>query len=141
MPASKTPAKPKAAVAAKKPAVAKEPAAPKPAAPKPAAAAPAEAPAQVKAAGLKLKDLLARVAEQSDAPKKAQRDVTELVLSVLGAALLAGEEINLPGFGRAKVVKTVDKAGSPVLTVKVKNAGQKKSPAGKEPLADAGEDS
>lgn len=95
---------------------------------------------RVKSPGLRLKDLLARVAEQSDAPKKAQREVCEAVLEMLGAALAAGEEINLPGLGRLKVVKSSGKSGGPVLTVKVKNAGQKKTASGKEPLADTGED-
>ncbi len=97
--------------------------------------------ARVKSSGIKLKELLVRVAEQSDAPKKTQREVSEAVLAVLGAALAAGEELNLPGLGRLKVVKSADKTGGAVLTVKVKNAGQKKEAGGKEALADAGEDS
>ncbi|NPD15821.1 hypothetical protein HOY34_11485 [Xinfangfangia sp. D13-10-4-6] len=153
MPASKTSAKPRATAAPKAAsakatpaataakAKAKAPAAKPAAKTAPAAAAEAEAAAKVRTPGLKLKELVARVSEQSDAPKKLQREVSEAVLAVLGAALLAGEEINLPGFGRAKVVKSLDKAGSQVLTVKIRNAGQKKSDGRKEALADDGEDS
>lgn len=127
MPARKTPAKPKASAAVK--------AAPVKKAEEPAVVLePGEA--VVKSAGLKLKEFLARVEEQCQAPKKTQREVTEAVLAVLGAALAAGEELNLPGLGRTKLVKSQERAGQTVLTVKVKNAGQKKGPAGKDPLAD-----
>ncbi|WP_283178187.1 HU family DNA-binding protein [Gemmobacter sp. 24YEA27] len=134
MPALKTAVKPKVTPARKAPPAkaAEVPASP---------AGKAGEEARVKSAGLKLKDLLVRVAEQSDAPKKTQREVSEAVLAVLGTALAAGEELNLPGLGRLKVVKSSDKSGGAVLTVKVKNAGQKKEASGKEPLAEDGEDS
>ncbi len=117
---------------AKKPAV-KPAAAPAPKAAKPEPAPPGE--------GLKLRDLVSRLADQSSAPKKLQREVAEQVLTILGQALAAGEEINLTGLGRLKVVKSAEKSGKTVLTVKVKGAGEKKAASGKEPLADAGEDS
>lgn len=116
---------------------------------KPTEAAPAIAPeagepaaAKVRAPGLRLKDLIEKVAAQSSVPKKAVREVTEAVLTGIGAALDRGEEFNLPGLGRAKVVKTTDKGGQAVLTLKLKRGGpEKASGKAKEGVAEPGEDS
>ena len=98
--------------------------------------------AKVKAPGLRLKELVEKVAEQSSAPKKAVRETVEALLNEIGAALDRGEELNLPGFGRAKVVKTADKGGQSVLTLKLKRGGPGKvSGKAKEGVAEPGEDS
>ena len=121
---------------------------PAPAVEKEAAAAPkARAPrkepagAEERAAEMKIKTLVERVAEATGGKKKGVREVVEAVLHQLGEALQRGEGLNLPGLGRTKVAKTAEKGGAHHMTLKLRRAPHKKHKAeGKEPLADDGED-
>ena len=97
-------------------------------------------PPQLKGPSLKLKDLVDQVAAASGAKKKDAKTVAEATLAALGAALDRGEELNLPGLGRARVVKSAEKSGAQVLTLKLRRGGNNNASKGKEPLADAGED-
>lgn len=92
-----------------------------------------------KGAALKLRELVGRVVEASGAKKKDARTVVEATLEQLGAALLKGEELNLPGVGRIRVIKTMDKNGISLMTLKVRGAGAVKKKQPKEALADAEE--
>src|SRR5690606_12093631 len=76
---------------------------------------------------IKIKDLVDRVAASTDAKKKDAKMLVEAVLVELGAALDKGEELNLPGLGRAKVVKTIEKGEAKHLTLKLKRMPAKAS--------------
>lgn len=130
---------------------AKKPAAKKPANAKPTAApvalvtdevaATADA-AAAKSGALKKKELIARVTEAVGGKKKGVKEVVEATLAVLGAALQSGEGLNLPPFGKARVAKAKGEGKSAAMTVKLRGAGEKKTPKEKqEALAEVGEDS
>lgn len=108
-----------------------------------AVAAPAaSSEAKVKAPGVKIRDLVEKVVTATGAKKKGAKEIVEATLTELGEALARGDELNLPGFGRAKVAKTLDKDGTALLTIKLKRGPQKKTAEnGKEALAEDGEDS
>ena len=91
---------------------------------------------------LKKKDLIQRVVAVMDGKKKGGvKEVVEATLSVLGEALQNGEALNLPPFGKARVAKSKGEGKTASLTVKLREAGQKKTPRPpKEALADPGED-
>jgi nucleoid DNA-binding protein len=117
-------------------------AAPKPkTAPAEAAAAPgAEAASRSadgdRAGALKLRELVVRVSEATGGKKKGVREIVEATLAALGSALEKGEELNLPGVGKVRVAKSVDRAGRATMTLKVRSAG---APKPKEALAEAEE--
>lgn len=69
---------------------------------------------------VKKKDFLDRVVAASGAKKPVARDLTEAVLSVLGAALAAGESLALPPLGKLRVTRQIDKQGGEVLLVKIR---------------------
>lgn len=91
---------------------------------------------------LRKKDLIQRVVAVMDGKKKGGvKEVVEATLSVLGEALQKGEALNLPPFGKARVAKSKGEGKTASLTVKLREAGQKKTPRPpKEALADPGED-
>ena len=124
--------------AASKPAATAKPAAAKPArAAKPVAVALASAAtnAKIKAPAVKIKDLMARVLDATGAKKKEAQAVIEATLTALGEALHKGEELNLPGFGRARVARVADKGDAAMLTLKLRRGVHKKKD-GNLPLAD-----
>lgn len=71
---------------------------------------------------VKKKDFIERVVAASGAKKPVARDLTEAVLSVLGAALAAGESLALPPLGKLRVTRQIDKQGGEVLLVKIRRA-------------------
>lgn len=91
---------------------------------------------------LRKKDLIQRVVAVMDGKKKGGvKEVVEATLSVLGEALQKGEALNLPPFGKARVAKSKGEGKTASLTVKLREAGQKKTPRPpKEALADPSED-
>lgn len=91
-----------------------------------------------KTGALKKKDLIERVIAATGGKKKDVKEVVEVTLAVLGAALQGGEGLNLPPFGKARVAKSKGEGTATALTVKLRGAGAKKDR--KQPLADAGED-
>ena len=109
------------------------------------ATAPAESEAEpaktlrVKGPTLKLKELVDRVAETSGAKKKDVKAIVEATLTALGDGLDKGEELNLPGLGRARVARSAEKDGASMLTLKVRRGTHQKKDA-KEPLADDEDD-
>lgn len=71
---------------------------------------------------VKKKDFIDRVVAASGAKKPVARELTEAVLSVLGAALAAGESLALPPLGKLRVTRQIDKQGGEVLLVKIRRA-------------------
>ena len=138
------PAANKLAAAAKptaKPAAGAKPAAvskaTQPAATNPAPSAEAKVVGEV----VKLKELVEAVSAASGAKKKEARELVEATLAALGAVLTSGKELNLPGLGRLKVVKTLEKANNGrILTAKIRMGGDKNASDSKQPLAQPGED-
>lgn len=89
--------------------------------------------------GFKRRDLFARLVEQGNIKPKLARDVAELVLAEIAAALARGEDVNLPPLGKIKVQKRKMQGTSEVLTLKLRlGGGGGKSGAGaaEERLAD-----
>ena len=63
------------------------------------------------ASGLRLKDLVDKVAETSGVKKQDVKKVIEAALIQMGAALKAGEGLNLVGLGRMRVAKAAEGGG------------------------------
>lgn len=98
--------------------------------------------AKVKAPSLKIKELVTRVTAATGGKKKGVKEIVEATLRELGEALSRGEEPNLPGFGRTRIARSAEKDGASMMTLKVKRGAHRKhSEAGKDPLAEDGEDS
>ncbi|NBZ89088.1 HU family DNA-binding protein [Stagnihabitans tardus] len=108
------------------------------------AAVPEAAPQAEKGATLKIKGLIERIAEKSSVKRKDLRDVVDVTLAELGAALAKGESVNLPGLGNLRVARKADN-GMIILKLRqpdpnaVKEKPSKGEDAGKEALAEAGE--
>ena len=139
---SKPAATPPAKAAAKPDAAAKGKAAKS--APK-AAAAPKDA----KAAAFKLKDLVGAVAKSTGGKPPEVRKAVGATLAALAAALQTGADLTLPPLGRARVVKSEDRNGTTVMTLKLRLGGADKGGdenadadkrGAKQALADDGED-
>ncbi|NEX44776.1 HU family DNA-binding protein [Pseudotabrizicola algicola] len=92
-----------------------------------------------RAGSLKLRQLVDRVVETTGAKKKGVKDIVEATLAALGDALAKGEELNLPGVGKVRVAKSVDREGRSMMTLKVRGSGTPKPKQPKEALADAEE--
>ena len=114
---------------------------------KPAAEAAPAAEAVIEAekgAALKIKGLIDRIAEKSSVKRKDLREVVEVTLAELGAALAKGESVNLPGLGNLRVARKAEN-GMIILKLRqpdpnvVKEKPSKGEDAGKEALAEAGE--
>ncbi|TGD42864.1 hypothetical protein EEB11_11320 [Pseudotabrizicola sediminis] len=135
--ASKPTAKPgPKGIPAPKPKLAAEPAA--------LAAAPAIEPTPAdskdeRAAALKLRELVTRVTETTGGKKKGVKEIVEATLTALGDALAKGQELKLPGVGKVRVAKSVDREGRAMMTLKVRGTGTPKPKQSKETLAEAGE--
>ena len=98
-------------------------------------------PAEAQAVVLKKQDLVDRVVTASSAKKKDVKLILDAALAVLGDALSAGEELNLPPLGKVKVNRQKAEGGSEVLILKLRRGGGKAATNGaKEGLAEDGED-
>ena len=91
--------------------------------------------ARVKGPVLRIKDLVDRVAEATGGKKKGVKEMVEATLTALGESLAKGEDFNLPGFGRTRIARTVEKDGASMMTLKVRRGPHKKKDSA-EPLAD-----
>ena len=74
---------------------------------------------------LRKKDLLERVGAKSKAKKKDIKDVVEATLLVLGEALAAGEELNLPPLGKAKVNRQNGVTGGDMYIIRLRRSSGK----------------
>ena len=88
---------------------------------------------------LKKQELVERIVKASGAKKKDVKLIIEAALGVLGDALSAGEELNLPPLGKMKVNRTRDEGNAEVLILKLRRGGGKGG-GGNEAPTDALED-
>jgi DNA-binding protein HU-alpha len=95
--------------------------------------------AKDRSGALKLRDLVDRVVTTTGGKKKGVKEIVEATLNALGSALAKGEELNLPGVGKVRVAKSVDKDGRAMMTLKVRGMAASKPKAAKEALAEADE--
>lgn len=89
---------------------------------------------------LKLRELVERVVETTGGKKKGVKEIIEATLNQLGAALAKGEELNLPGVGKVRVARSVDRDGRAMMTLKMRGTAAPKKKDPQETLAEAGED-
>ena len=92
-----------------------------------------------KAPMLRIRDLVDAVTEASGGKKKDVREIVEATLTVLGDALARGDDMNLPGLGRTRIARTIERDGASHLTLKLRR-GPHKTKTEKEPLADEEDD-
>jgi DNA-binding protein HU-alpha len=85
----------------------------------------ASADAEGQAHLLKKQELVDRVVKASGAKKKDVKLIMEAALGVLGDALSAGEELNLPPLGKMKVNRQRDEGNAEVLILKLRRGGGK----------------
>ncbi|MCX7888958.1 MAG: HU family DNA-binding protein [Rhodobacteraceae bacterium] len=89
---------------------------------------------------LRLRDLVDRVAAASGARRKDVREISEAVLRVLGDALDAGDSLQLPPLGRARVARTRDTGKGGMLVIRLKRGdGHEAAAKPAEPLAEPAE--
>lgn len=95
------------------------------------------------AAILKLKDLVAHVADVTGAKKPQVKTIIEAALAEIGRVLDKGEGLNLPPFGRLKVNRSRELGDGTLLSMKLKRGatGKGGKNTADEGLADSGEDS
>jgi len=104
------------------------------------AGAPAEAESAPEGAGtLRFKDLVERVAAASGARRKDVREISEAVLKVLGDALDAGDSLQLPPLGRAKVARHRETGKGEMLVIRLRRGGETAAAGASEPLAEPAE--
>jgi nucleoid DNA-binding protein len=85
----------------------------------------------------KMRMLVDQVVKATGAKKKGVKDVVEATLSRIGEALARGDELNLPGFGKVRVVKSDARDGTAIMTLKLRQGTAK---AGQKGLAATGDD-
>ncbi len=78
------------------------------------------------------KDILDRVVERSGHRKRDVKPVVEAMLAVLGEALAAGEDLNLPPFGKLVVKREKENGNARILTCRIRQpknrAGSSRTP-------------
>lgn len=90
---------------------------------------------------LKKQNLVDRIVTASGAKKKDVKLIFEAALAVLGDALSAGEELNLPPLGKLKVNRQKAEGNAEVIIIKLRRSGGNAAVSGaKEGLAADGED-
>lgn len=92
---------------------------------------------------MKLKDLVARVAEATGAKKPQVKEIVEAALTQIGKALDGGETVHLPALGKLKVNRTRALEQGAILSMKLKRGtvGKATKKSAPEALAEDGEDS
>lgn len=82
---------------------------------------------------LRKRELVERVAGLSGVKKKDVKAVVEATLAVLGDALAAGEELNLPPLGKARINRQKDGARGRMMVIRLRrNTGEESA---QDPLA------
>lgn len=104
-----------------------------------APSAPETTDAAERAVALKLRELVGRVTDATGGKKKGVKEIVEATLTALGDALAKGQELNLPGVGKVRVAKSVDRDGRSLMTLKVRGVGTSRPKEPKEALAEATE--
>jgi|GEM_PF-258146 len=72
---------------------------------------------------LKKQELVERIVKASGAKKKDVKLIMEAALGVLGDALSAGEELNLPPLGKMKVNRQREEGNTEILILKLRRGG------------------
>ncbi|WP_022704183.1 HU family DNA-binding protein [Pseudorhodobacter ferrugineus] len=72
---------------------------------------------------LKKQELVERIVKASGAKKKDVKLIVEAALGVLGDALSAGEELNLPPLGKMKVNRQREEGNAEILILKLRRGG------------------
>jgi DNA-binding protein HU-alpha len=89
---------------------------------------------------LKKQELVERIVKASGAKKKDVKLIVEAALGVIGDALSAGEELNLPPLGKMKVNRQRDEGNAEVLILKLRRGGGKGGGGNEAPKDDATDD-
>lgn len=76
--------------------------------------------------GIRKAELINMVVAQSGLKKKDVKPAVESTLAVLGKILESGRNMNLPPFGKIKIVKTKDLDKAEVMTLRVRRSTQMK---------------
>ncbi|QCO58029.1 DNA-binding protein (plasmid) [Pseudorhodobacter turbinis] len=74
---------------------------------------------------LKKQELVERIVKATGVKKKDVKLILEASLGVLGDALSAGEELNVPPLGKMKVNRQKAEGGTEVLILKLRRSGAK----------------
>ncbi|KCV83256.1 DNA-binding protein HU [Actibacterium atlanticum] len=88
---------------------------------------------------LRKKDLVDRAVERSGLKKRDVKPAIEAALAVLGESIEAGEGLNLPPFGKVKVVKRKELDRGSVLIARIRRSEQAEKTDHDMPLAEAAE--
>ena len=84
-----------------------------------------------RATPLKKQELVERIVKASGAKKKDVKLIMEAAMGVLGDALSAGEELNLPPLGKMKVNRQRQEGNSEILILKLRRGGGQGGGGGK----------
>ncbi|ROU04258.1 HU family DNA-binding protein [Histidinibacterium lentulum] len=87
---------------------------------------------------LKKKELIDRIVARSGLKRREVKPAVEAMLQELAAAVQAGEELNLPPFGKLKITRSKDLANARVFHCRLRQA--EGGTAAAEPLAEADEE-
>ncbi len=85
---------------------------------------------------LRKKALVELVAEKADVKKKVARDVVEVVLAEIGAALSRGESLNLPPLGKAKINRQKEQGNAEVIVLRLRRGGKSSGDTAETDLAE-----
>jgi len=95
-----------------------------------------DAPAVALVPTVSRKELIERVTADGTIKKKDAREAIDATLRVLAEALKAGEELNLPHLGKARVNRTKDSEKATILVVRMRIPKMDTVISMAEPLAD-----
>jgi len=88
---------------------------------------------------LKKKELVELVVERTGVKKRDAKPSVEAALAILGEAIAAGREMNLPPLGKIRINRTADHGNTKVTICKIRQSTGKDENESDDPLAEAGE--
>lgn len=88
---------------------------------------------------VKKKDLIERIVARSGLKRRDVKPAVEAMLEELAAAVQAGEELNLPPFGKLKITRSKDLANARVYHCRLRQP-EAGPPAASDPLAEDDEE-
>ncbi len=89
---------------------------------KPAVKSTIQGVSQPEPTAMRKKQLIDAVVVRSGIKKKDAKPVIEAMLAVLGEAIAAGEDLNLPPFGKIKVTRQIDKDKAKVFVTRIRQS-------------------
>lgn len=100
----------------------------------------------VSSASLRKKALIEAVTERSGVKRRDAKAAMEASLELLGEAIAEGRRINLPGFGKLKVMRSKKRTNGEIFTIRIRQPlttgkadGDDGEKPGKDPLAETAE--